>query len=105
MLRFAYAAVATALLGLPAGGTLRACADGPPCPQGSQRVAPQTSRAAVEALERYLSLASDARTVLGEQMFAGVPLTRTDATEVQRLLWQDHERMIRQTRAAEFDER
>jgi hypothetical protein len=63
------------------------------------------SRSAVEALEKHLRLDASKRTALSEQGFAGVPLTRDDAETAQRLLWEEHMRRIRESRAEEMKER
>ncbi|HEV3022178.1 MAG TPA: glycosyl hydrolase family 18 protein [Pirellulales bacterium] len=104
MMRLGYALAVAAGLCLAAGVDGRLQAHEPSTEQGRQ-IDPIASRAAVDLLQEHLSLARATRGALDEQAFATVPLTRADAAEAQRLLWQDHERMIRQTRAAEIDAR
>jgi hypothetical protein len=63
------------------------------------------SRTAIEFLRGSLSHAGRAPAALDKQPFASVPLTRADAAEAQRLLWQFHVRLVRQDRAAEIESR
>lgn len=73
---------------------------------GQQQVDPEASHQAVAALEQYLAAATaESRPALGEQAFAPVPLTRSDADRARALLWQDHVARIRQERAAEMEAR
>ena len=60
------------------------------------------SRRAVEQLTAYLASGQSERGLLAEQPFATTALTRSDAEQARHLLWEDHVRMIRQTRAGEM---
>jgi acetyl esterase/lipase len=57
---------------------------------------------AIVGLERYLGPDAAKRLALDEQAFAKAPLSRADADGARRLLWEDHVRQIKQTRAAEM---
>ena len=65
----------------------------------------RASGRAVEALTKYLAEPVEGRPALGEQEFAGTPLTEGDAKAAGALLWKDHEARIRVTRKAEMDAR
>jgi hypothetical protein len=56
----------------------------------------------VELLRAYLDSQPEKRPKLDEQPFASAPLTRGDADAAQHLLWDDHVKQIRQSRAAEM---
>ena len=57
---------------------------------------------AVAALAKYLSQSNDQRPNLAEQTFARTPVSKTDAAEATKLLWQDHAERIRKTRSEEM---
>src|SRR5262245_54105029 len=59
----------------------------------------------VSQLVRYLAVPPEQRPPLQEQTFATVPLSKSDAAEAAKLLWQDHVARIRQSRAAEMNAR
>ena len=61
--------------------------------------------ASVAALAKHLEEKPDQRPALEKQPFAMAPLSKTDASEVAKLLWQDHFVRIRQSRAAEMQAR
>ena len=63
------------------------------------------STAAAAALAKYLAEPADQRPALEKQAFATVPLSKANAAEVSKLLWQDHAAQIRQSRAAEMKAR
>ena len=63
------------------------------------------SAKAVEELEAYLKIELAERGDIGEQGFAEVALTREDAVEARRLLWEDHVRQIKISRAEEMKAR
>jgi hypothetical protein len=71
--------------------------------RGDESQAAQSSRDAVEALKSYLNAESAKWPALAEQPFASVPLTRVDCESARRLLWEDHVRSIKQTRADEMN--
>ena len=60
------------------------------------------SRAAVEALEKYLSTERNDRRPLPNEPFTATALTREDAARAEKLLWDDHVAHIRKSRAAEM---
>jgi hypothetical protein len=60
---------------------------------------------AVEALRQYLSADPAARADWEKQTFLDAPLTKADAAAAHKLLWEDHVRTIRATRAAEMKSR
>ena len=62
----------------------------------------EASLHAVAQLTKYLEVASDERPELVEQDFAAVALTRDAASTAQQLLWNDHVRRIKETRADEM---
>ncbi|MGA2498743.1 MAG: polyhydroxyalkanoate depolymerase, partial [Tepidisphaeraceae bacterium] len=66
---------------------------------------PQASQDAVAALKNYLLSDANSRPAIDKQPFAAVPLTKSDAETAQQLLWDDHVRQIRQSRAAEMKDR
>src|SRR5437867_2431367 len=55
----------------------------------------------VASLGQYLASDATKRAALDEQPFAKSSLTRAEADAARRLLWADHVRQIKQTRAAE----
>lgn len=61
-----------------------------------------SSSNAVHNLNDWLSNPRDSRPPLTNQPFASVPLTREDAEEATRILWQDHTGWIRLTRSQEM---
>ncbi len=63
------------------------------------------SRRAVAALRKFLDGVPAERPALGEQRFAAVALRREDASEARKLLWDDHVRAIKETRAGEMQAR
>ncbi|NQT41088.1 MAG: polyhydroxyalkanoate depolymerase, partial [Planctomycetes bacterium] len=77
----------------------------PPAEKSKARIDENASRAAVESLEKHLASEPAKRQPLGEEAFAAIPLTREDATRAEELLWQDHVRRIRDTRAEEMKAR
>jgi poly(3-hydroxybutyrate) depolymerase len=56
-------------------------------------------------LEKYLASKPEKRPVLSKEPFAVIPLTGEDAARAEKLLWQDHVRRIRDTRADEMKTR
>lgn len=58
----------------------------------------------VDALKSWLAAPAEQRTKLEDQAFAQTSLTRQQADETRRLLWEGHVRMIRTTRQAEWKE-
>jgi ketosteroid isomerase-like protein/predicted peptidase len=62
----------------------------------------ETTTSAVAALEKYLTVKPAERKPLQDESFASTPLTKEEAARVEKLLWDDHVRMIRETRAAEM---
>jgi hypothetical protein len=56
----------------------------------------------IASLEQYLASDATKRAALDEQPFAKSPLTRVEADTARRLLWADHVRQIKQTRAPEM---
>jgi predicted esterase len=65
----------------------------------------EASMHAVAQLKKYLQIAPADRPALAGQGFATVALTRKDADQAGRLLWDDHADRIRKTRAAEMKAR
>jgi len=59
----------------------------------------------VDALRAYLSNDAATRAPWEKQAFLDTPLTKSDAQAARKLLWDDHVRMIRATRAAEIKAR
>ncbi|MFI5380674.1 MAG: alpha/beta hydrolase [Tepidisphaerales bacterium] len=68
-------------------------------------LSPQASQDAVAALQTYLAAESDSRPAIDKQPFAATPLTKADAETAQQLLWDDHVKQIRRTRAEEMKDR
>jgi hypothetical protein len=60
---------------------------------------------ALAELRAYLAIERAMRPVLGEQPFATVPLTKTQADTAKDLLFYDHAELIRDTRQTEADEK
>ena len=60
------------------------------------------SSKAVMALETFLAEPTEKRAAMNEQSFASVPLSKVDATQATKILWDDHVKQIRQIRAAEM---
>lgn len=60
------------------------------------------SRLAVGLLRQYLEREPATRAPWDQQTFLKIPLDRTDAVAAQKILWDDHVRLIRATRAAEM---
>ncbi len=56
----------------------------------------------LQALRRWLKQPNEQRPELARQPFARVPLSRLQAEQAARLLWEDHRRFVRRTRAAEM---
>lgn len=79
--------------------------DDPPAGNLSVPSEPPSTRSAVELLRDYLGQPEEERPALSEQGFSREPLTREEAAEAERLLWQDHVARIRRTRAAEMQAR
>lgn len=77
----------------------------PPAPDTSSRIDVEASLHAVAELKKYLEAAPGDRPALAEQEFAAVALAHEHAQEAERLLWNDHVRRIRQTRADEMKTR
>ena len=65
----------------------------------------EASLHAVDQLKRYLGTSADARKPIAEQGFATVALTREDAQKAEQLLWADHVKTIKQSRAGEMEAR
>jgi len=65
----------------------------------------EASLHAVDQLKTYLQTPRPDRAPLPEQAFAQVPLTKKDARQAQDLLWADHVRYIKETRAAQMESR
>ena len=65
----------------------------------------EASLHAVDQLKTYLQTERPDRGPLSEQVFANVALTRDDAQRARQLLWADHVRAIKQTRAEEMKAR
>jgi hypothetical protein len=70
-----------------------------------QPAAAESSSAALAALKDNLAADEKSRPPLAEQKFARSALTREDAESARRLLWDDHARRIRESRALEMKER
>jgi hypothetical protein len=66
---------------------------------------PRRSAIAVALLEQYLNAKPAERAPWDKQTFLTIPLQRRDAAAVEKLLWDDHVREIRASRAAEMKER
>jgi hypothetical protein len=64
-----------------------------------------TSAEALAALRTRLSEPLDKRAPLEKASFAGVPLSKADAAEAAKLLWEDHVAQVRQSREAEMKAR
>ncbi|MBI5831216.1 MAG: alpha/beta hydrolase [Armatimonadetes bacterium] len=60
---------------------------------------------AVTELKAWLAKPAASRAPLGDQAFAGAPLTKTQADAAQALLWADHVATFRRDRAAEVTAR
>lgn len=58
--------------------------------------------AALGPLRQWLAQPRDRRADLASQDFSRTPLSKADATEARKLLWDDHAELIRQTRSAEW---
>ncbi len=58
---------------------------------------------AIPQLQKWLAGPRDARAAITNTSFARTPLSRIEADEAGRLLWDDHATHLRQTRAAEID--
>lgn len=77
-------------------------------PDASQEIShfdEEASLHAVDQLKAYLQTERPDRAPLSEQIFANVALTRDDAQHARQLLWADHVRAIKQTRAEEMKAR
>src|SRR5688572_23884545 len=61
--------------------------------------------AALDGLRAWLVTPRDKRTGIADEPFAQVPLTRSEAAEAKKLLWDDHVKHIRETRAKEWEEK
>ena len=77
----------------------------PPASDTSSRIDVEASLHDVAELKKYLEAAPGDRPALAEQEFAAVALAHEHAQEAERLLWNDHVRRIRQTRADEMKTR
>jgi len=71
----------------------------------SSRIDVEASMHAVDQLKKYLQTAPSKRSSLAGQGFATVALIRKDAEQAKQLLWDDHARRIKRTRAAEMKAR
>lgn len=71
----------------------------------AEDVSSRASREAVAALKEYLAALGDGGAAVNRQPFASVPLTKADAEVAKRILWEEHARQIRASRAAEIKER
>jgi len=76
-----------------------------PAAETASRIDLEASLHAVAQLKTYLEAAPADRPPLAERGFAAVELTRENAQEAERLLWSDHVRRIKQTRAEEMKAR
>jgi len=56
-------------------------------------------------LRRYLAQEFESRVELAKQPFAGRSLTRAEADEAAKMLWEDHATMVRKTRGDEMQSR
>jgi pimeloyl-ACP methyl ester carboxylesterase len=65
----------------------------------------QASRRAVEELTKYIATDSDQRQPMPSQGFTTTALTRQDADQAKKLLWQDHVARIKTSRAKEMEAR
>jgi hypothetical protein len=63
------------------------------------------SPGALASLRTYLQTEPAKRPAISNQAFAATPLTREDAAAAQRLLWEAHARLLRESRAEEMKER
>ncbi len=63
------------------------------------------SQATIQSLVEYLMQEPDNRPKLDQQSFAKTPLTRDAASEAEKLLVEDHKKVIRTTRVAEMKAR
>ena len=73
--------------------------------KASRRMDVEASLHAVAQLEAYLITPSADRAALDEQVFVSVALTHADASKAKRLLWEDHVKQIKLTRADEMTAR
>ncbi len=77
----------------------------PPKPKTSSHFDVEASLHALSELKKYLKVPVDDRPPLTEQQFAPVALTCEHAQEAEQLLWNEHIRQIRHTRADEMKNR
>jgi poly(3-hydroxybutyrate) depolymerase len=68
---------------------------------GPSSVDQAASKTALEQLKAWLALGSAARPELGQQAFAKVALSKSDAAEAKQLLVADYTAQLKQTRASE----
>ena len=59
---------------------------------------------AIDSLRQWLANPVDQRSALDAERLASVPLTRAQAAEARKMLWDDHVARIRADRAAEWNE-
>jgi dienelactone hydrolase len=71
-----------------------------PTPVTAEAVEPSP----IESLRAYLAIDRATRRPLADQPFASVALTKPQAEEARRLLWDDHAAQIRATRADEIEQ-
>src|SRR3954466_12645060 len=57
---------------------------------------------AVKSLDAWLAKPSGERGKLADQSFASAPLTKDQAVQARKLLWDDHVKLIRAERAKEW---
>jgi hypothetical protein len=74
-------------------------------PKAAPSIDVEASLHAVDQLKKYLQTDPAKRAELSKQGFAAVALTRKDAGDAEKLLWDDHVDRIKQTRAAEMKAR
>ena len=73
------------------------------CPFACQATDAAASAHAVTELQSWLEQPYDHRPSLSDAAFAKIALTKGDAENARRILWADHEAIIRLTRKAEID--
>ena len=65
-------------------------------------VEPKAAAQAIEALAKYLQQPREQRSLLSEQPFVNTAISKQEAEEAKKLLWNDHAGWIRETRAEEM---
>lgn len=65
----------------------------------------QADDSPIDRLTQYLQTDVDKRPPLDKQPFAATPLNKTDADAAQKLLWDDHVKQIKQSRAQEMKDK